>query len=567
MAAADTADPYQATPTDMADIWRWLRRILAPEREFLIGAIIFGIAISLLTLAIPVSVQMLVDSVAQTALLQPVIVLSASLLVLLLLSGGLWASRHYLMEIFARRIHARLSAELALTAIHARTPWFEEARRSDLYNRYFDIMTVQKAVPNIMIDGFSVVFQAAISFLIVSFYHPLLFLYVLGILVLLGLVWILWGRRATLEQVAVSHEKYRTAHWLESLAATNGFYKYRRHVAHALERTEAHCADYLAAQKRQFGAAFPQILALLAIYAIASAILLGMGGWLVIRGEMTLGQLVAAELMMTSALFGLSTFGIYLEKFYLLAAAVAELSLILDAPLEPASGVKMLPEGSCDLEFHDVRAGNGDGSLRLSLAIPAGTKAVIAAADAKSQRLFTNLLKRHAEPVSGHITLAGEDLQALDVRLLRQRIIVLDRPAIVECTIADYLRLARPEAIKSEIWAALELVGLGERVRALPAGDGTPLLSSGWPLSMSETLRLKLAAALLSEPDILVLGEDFDVMPPAVADAIHRHLASLDAMTVLLFTHREPKTGFELRIKLESAAAAASGATGTGDVA
>ncbi|GAK34037.1 ABC transporter ATP-binding protein [Iodidimonas nitroreducens] len=541
---------------EIRHIWRWMIWLLGPERRFYYAAIILGTVISLLTLAIPISVQMLVDSVANTALVQPVVVLSLSLFGLLSISGGLWAARAYLMEIFSRRIHARLSAEMAMTAIHARTDWFEEARRSDLYDRYFDIMVLQKTVPEILIGGFSIVFQAGIGFVVVSFYHPLFFGLILGYSFIIWLIWMIWGKRGTLGQVQVSHAKYRMAHWLGSLAATNGFYKRRSHVDHALLRTERLGAEYLRAQEQQYSASFAQTISLLALYALASAALLGIGGWLVIENQLTLGQLVAAELILSAAFFGFSQFSVYLDKFYLLAASIEELSQVFSAPLEPNEGTRTIEDRVPDLEFAAVKVNFGGENTAFNFKIAAGTKVVAHKADSRFQRLFTNLLKRHIDPERGHILLAGEDIRQFEIMALRQQIVVLDRPAIIACTIAEYLQLARPSARYEEIEAALQIVGLSHVIASLDEQLDTELLSNGWPLSAAEALQLKLAAALLAQPKILVIGEIYDMLSPDRMSALHTHFASLSQTTVILFSNHHQPSGFSPFLKSDEALSA-----------
>lgn len=124
--------------------------LLQPDRSFYSLAVVYTVAISLLTLAVPISVQTLISTVANTALLQPVIVLSTMLLALLLLSGLITALRTYVMELFRRRVYSRLSSEIVLRTLNSRNLFFEENDRRSLYNRYFDIMTLQKTIPSLL---------------------------------------------------------------------------------------------------------------------------------------------------------------------------------------------------------------------------------------------------------------------------------------------------------------------------------------------------------------------------------------------------------------------------------
>jgi putative ABC transport system ATP-binding protein len=147
------------------------------------------------------------------------------------------------------------------------------------------------------------------------------------------------------------------------------------------------------------------------------------------------------------------------------------------------------------------------------------------------------LLKRHATPARGLISIGGADLGALDMYLLRSAVTVLDQPTIVEMTIREYLALAAPNVSADAMLDTIELVGLGGRVASLPNGLDTELASSGWPLTIAEVMELKLAAAILARPRVVILSPLFDVM------RVERLRRALDALagfgtTVLLCTGR-----------------------------
>ena len=102
----------------------WLAEIIGPDKGYINVGIVYTLAITLLSLATPISVQLLINSVARTALVAPLWILSGVLLALLLLVAGLSALRVYLLAMFERRIFARVVAEVTVRAVHAQTPFF-----------------------------------------------------------------------------------------------------------------------------------------------------------------------------------------------------------------------------------------------------------------------------------------------------------------------------------------------------------------------------------------------------------------------------------------------------------
>lgn len=261
---------------------RWMFSLLKGERSFLALALVYGVAISVLSLATPISVQMLINSVANTALVTPLVTLAGTLLGLLLIAVLLSALRIYTMELFARRFYSRQVAEITIRSIHARNPFFEDSKRQDLFNRYFDVNTVQKAVPSLLIGGFTIILQSAVGFAVTAFYHPFFLAFNLIVIALAVLILLVWTRGAIRSGIALSHAKYDAAKWLENVGASNGFYKSGRHVDYALDGSEEVTAAYIAAKAKHFRYSISQTVAFLLLYALASSGLLALGGWLVI---------------------------------------------------------------------------------------------------------------------------------------------------------------------------------------------------------------------------------------------------------------------------------------------
>ncbi len=517
--------------------WReargWLGEIVGPDTPYLRLAMVYGVAISLLSLATPISVQLLINSVANTALPAPLWTLAGLLLVLLLFVAGLSAMRFWVMALFERRFFARVVAEITERAVHAQNPFFADQNRGDLFNRYFDLVVVQKAVPSLVIGAFTIILQSAVGLVVTSFYHPF-FLAFNALLILLVLaIWTIWSRGSIRSAVALSHAKHEAARWLESLGGSNGFYKSSRHLDFAMDRSEAVTATYVDRHERYFRYSFAQTVAFLLLYAFASAALLALGGNLILRGELSIGQLVAAELILSGVFYGVSQLGWYLDTLYDLIASAEELSLLFAIPQEQAAATagQAPGDGAVRLEAVEVEGARFDFSL-------AAGEQLVTLADGGAERLLAMVLKRHIVPERGLVTVGGADMATFDMYLLRSAVMVLDRPTIVEVTIREYLSLAA--AAGSDPGGMLEVldaVGLRERVAQFPHGLDTPLAASGYPLAIGEIVALKLASALLVRPRVLMLSQLCDLIPAErLADVLRRLKAA--GTTTLLCTGR-----------------------------
>ncbi|MEE4201967.1 ABC transporter transmembrane domain-containing protein [Erythrobacter sp.] len=511
----------------------------------------YGIGLSLLSLATPLSVQMLVNTVANTAMTAPLVVLSLTLFGLLILYGLLYALRVHLMELFARRFYARMVAEISLLSVYAQDPFFADRKSSALFNRYFDVIIVQTSVPILFISFFSVVLQVAVGFVLVSLYHPLFLVFTLVMSGLIWIIWLIWGARAIRTGIDLSHAKHETADWLETIGGSNGFFKSQRRVDYALKRTDDYTQDWLTERKSHFRQHFAQTLAFLLLYAGASAVLLGLGGWLVIQEQLTLGQLVAAELVLSVAFFGVAQFGTYLTYFYDLVAAIEEISLFYEVEQETPTGAKPLSGTDHSLVFWDAIGQARDKSAQFNLEIPSGAIIMASASNHGVQRLFTSMLKMHVIPKSGFVTMGGVDFQDIEAYNLRKDVHVLERSTFVGMTIREYLSLSCPNTASKRMMGALETVGLIDTISSLEKGLDTPVAYTGWPLSAVELQQLKLANALLEQPRILVLSQLFDLVDEHHLASAVNELREQAYSTVIYFSGRRTDLGFDRFLYIE----------------
>lgn len=516
--------------------WRtaigWLSEIIGPDMAYVRLVMVYGVAISLLSLATPISVQLLINSVAQTALPAPLWTLSGLLFVLLLMVAGLSAMRFWLMALFERRLFARIVAAITDRAVHAQNPFFADQNRGDLFNRYFDLVVVQKAVPSLAIGGFTIVLQSTVGLVVTSLYHPFFFGFnALLLLVIVG-VWLMWSRGSIRSAVALSHAKHDAARWLESLGGSNGFYKSARRFEFAVGRSEAVTATYVGRHKQYFRYSFTQAVAFLLLYAFASAALLALGGNLILRSELSIGQLVAAELILSGVFYGISQLGWYLDALYDLVAGAEELSLVLAIPQERAiAAIGQSPsDGAVRLDGVVV-----DGA-RFDMQLAAGEQ-LVTVAENGAERLLAMILKRHVIPERGLVTVGGADMATFDMYRLRSQVMVLNRSSIVEVTIREFLALAVAGAASAVMLDALATVGLRHRIAELEHGLDTPLAASGFPLSIGEVMALKLANALLVRPRVLMLSQLYDLLPADRLANVLRDLKSAGT-TVVLCTGR-----------------------------
>lgn len=521
--------------TDIRQIRGQLFNLLAPESGFFKVAIVYGVAISLITLAVPIAVQTLINTIANIGSFRAVVILAVLLFVILLAGAVLSALRLWVMELYKRKVFTRLTAEMSLRLIMAPHSHFSGRRNAGLMHRYFDVMTLQKNIPRLVIDGFALLLQTLVGFTLVSFYHPWLFLFNLATGALVWFAWRFWANDAKRSAVKLSKEKYRMGRWLSDIEAAHEFFKSRRHLAFAAKSTNSFAEDYILEHTTYFGYTFRQTLSFLLIYALGSAALLGVGGWLVVNNQLTIGQLVAAELVMASVFVGLARFASFLKAYYELYGSADKLGELLNLPQEDVRETQGVPDPSQGLQLESVGFAHHDLSCKLSLTIPRGKKLFITTDQTWLYTKLVGYLRCYEKPASGWISLDGLALADYNSYELRELVYPVDRSLIMACSVADFLKLAAPTVTEQEMKTALEKVFLWEAVNALPEGLNTQLSTMGAPLQALELLLLKLAAALLANPKLIILNQHFDALPDDRREQLFRSVSESDA-SILYFT-------------------------------
>lgn len=317
---------------------RRLAALLSADRADLVTVLIYAVFVGLLTLATPIAVQQLVNSVALGGLVQPVVVLAFLLLLGLAFAGLLTVLQTVAVELIQRRIFVRACADLAHRLPRVAPDAFGDRHAPEVVNRFFDLAQIQKSGATLLMGGTSLILQTVAGLTILSFYHPLMLgfsvLLILSIAFVVGVL----GRGATRSAIAESSAKYELGAWMEQIVLTPEVFRSRAGRAHAGRTADALAAAWIDARKRHFRIVLRQVGASVGLQVGASTAVLALGGFLVVAGQLTLGQLVASELIVAAVVAAFARLGKLLESAYDLLAAVDKVGVLLDLPLEEIEG-------------------------------------------------------------------------------------------------------------------------------------------------------------------------------------------------------------------------------------
>jgi putative ABC transport system ATP-binding protein len=301
----------------------------------------------------------------------------------------------------------------------------------------------------------------------------------------------------------------------------------------AVGRADELAAQYCVARRGHFGIVLRQVAFSFLVQAVAGTLLLGLGGYLVISGQMTLGQLVAAELIVTVILGSFTKIGKHLESFYDLLAAVDKLGKLYDLPVQPQWHSRRLTKsGPANVELVEVRGAIGGRSLRCT--IPAGTSWAVLGSSGKGKTRLLEMIAGQEPPASGYVLIDNRRVDHLAAETIAGAMDLIGDIELFTGTLEENLCLGRPiSSIRLD--QVLEKLGLVECWRRLDRGGATEIGASGEPLSQVDKVRMMLARSLLAEPRLLLIDGLLDRLADQDLEDVLRRLSAFKEETTFIF--------------------------------
>ncbi|MCE7872686.1 ABC transporter ATP-binding protein [bacterium CPR1] len=489
--------------------WVRLFRLIRLDFFDLSVLLSYNLVSALLVLATPLAAQALINSIAAGMFLQPVVVLTALLFLGLALASLLGMLQLALVELLKQRVLARTTLRLSQRLPYASLLTFQRTNPAELLNRFFDVLTLQKAASKILLDCPQAMLQVLVGLVLLAFYHPYLLLYGVALVIGMLLVFLL-GFGGLSSSIRTSARKYKVAGWLEELGRCQLAFKMAPGSPLAERQADRLVVDYIRERRRHFFVLLRQWAAHYAVYTLGSAGILGLGGWLVIHRGLTLGQLVAAELVVLSCLKAFEKIVYSLPSLYDLLTALDKLSVIEELPLERTDGKPVLAtfDGPV-LECRQVAYHYAEGfSLRnVSLRLERGLFVSLVGPNGSGKSTMLELIAGLLEPSQGLLLVQGVDVRDACLSSLRRvAVLVGQTQDLFEGTVEENILVGRELDQVDLLWA-LELTRLDRDLALTRDGLKTCLVSEGRNLSRGMRQKVLLARAVVGRPALLLLDE------------------------------------------------------------
>jgi len=526
---------------------RRLINLLGTERKEIIYILFYAIVIGFVSLILPLGIQTTVELVSGGVVFSSVYLMIGLVIVGVFLTGALQIVQISLVEFLQRRVFSKAAFEFAYRLPRLRMEAILKNYAPELVNRFFDVMTIQKGLPKLLIDLSSSVVQILFGLLLISLYHP--FFVFFGLVLLASLVAIFYstGPRGLNSSILESKYKYKVAQWLEELARALPSFKIAGNTDLPIRKTDYNVNNYLKYRKTHFSTLVTQFSFIVLFKALITGGLLIMGTLLVIDRKITLGQFVAAEIVIILILNAVEKIIMYMDVVYDLLTAVDKVSHVTDIPIEKTGGMDF---ARTDARGFGIRtkdlsyryAENNKYALQnLDIQISPGQIVCISGSGDAGKTTLTNILTGFYTDFEGIATINQHSLRDLDLTHLRDQVAKnISAEDLFDGTLLENLTVGKTNTTVEYVINAIDQVGLSDEINRLPMGLETHVVSGGKGFSHTMVQKLILARCLAKRPKLIVLNDFFTALTKSDKMKLLSCLIREDRTWTLLVISNDP---------------------------
>lgn len=486
-----------------------LKKSLFGIQDFTFALAIYTFSIGVLSLATPITVQSLVNTFALSTDLQPLFNLTLMLLALLTFFGFIKSFQYLTVELMQQRLIAQLSATLSKKVIFGPRAEFQKNNIREKVNRFFEIITVQKLMAMLVTDGLSILIQTVIGLILLSLYHPFFIPFNILLIGSVVIVFRYFNSRAKITSVEESSAKFAVAGFLQDIAFTESRLQNEEISYKLISHSDNLIKDYLIGRKNHFKVLFYENIVFLVLYAVVNAVLLGIGGYLIAIGQLSVGQLVAAEIIVNGISIQL-VYGLkHLQIIYDLYSSCDKLNWFIDLreislTSENLNFKNIRNKSDLSFEIKDLSVGL-EQKIEMNFSILPAKHYEFVYHDSTVKERFAAILLKNESLKGGDIAVGGisyKDLSSLEVRSLVHN---LDEPIIIDGSIRDNLLDFNSELDTSHIYEVLKKFDLETRIEELDNKLDERIHYASKTLSYSQKYRLNLARIYIHNPKLLMI--------------------------------------------------------------
>jgi len=522
--------------------------LLRLDRKDITYIYLNSIFAGLLGLILPLGVQAIIglisggDFSASLWLLIGVVTIGTAL------TGVIKIMQLTITETLQRQVFVRSSFDFSYRLPRLKLDTLARFYPPELVNRFLDTLNLQKGLPKILIDFSEAILNITFGVILMAFYHSFFAFFGVFLGMLLFLVYRFTGPRGLSTSLKESKYKYEVLYWLEEMARSMSTFKMAGYTPYPLRRTDGLVSKYLDNRAAHFKVLKFQYAVIVAFKVLITFALLALGSYLVIHNEMTIGQFVAAEIVVILVISNVEKLILTMEVIYDVLTALDKLGFMTDLPLEESDGLRFdqinrgkplhLQIEDLTFKFEDSERSTLNG---ISLEVKPGERVCIAGSQSSGKSTLLQLVSGIYEDFEGSIAYNGFPLKSLDLCSLRGNIgDYIHEANIFTGSILENITVGNPDIPLEDISGLAEELGIASYIRSLPNGYNTQLLPEGRNIPRTIRTKLILLRAVVTKPKLLLAEDFFKSLESKDRDFIANFITRRDASWTLLAVSSDP---------------------------
>jgi ATP-binding cassette subfamily B protein len=523
-----------------------LFRLLRLDGKEITALYLLSILSGLIQLSLPLGIQAIINfAIVATGRKQ----LPASMWVLILLvvlgvlfTGMLKINQMKIVEKIQQKIFTRFSFEFSYRIPKLNVKSIDQYHLPELVNRFFDIPTLQKSMAKLLLDIPTAVIQLCFGLILLAFYNSVFIVFGIILLVILYLILYISSPKGFEASLQESNFKYDIGGWIQEIARGIKTFKFFNSYKLHIEKTNHLLEGYLHARNRHFLILKLQYWSLVVFKILITASMLIVGGILLIRQEINIGQFIAAEIIILTIMNAVEKLIVSLETVYDLLTSVEKINKITEKPIDEEGSYEFIKKQGIEIEAKNLSFGfdKTDILQNISFHIKPGQKVAITGDGDSGKTVLLRLLTGVFQDFKGDLSFDQIPINNYNLNTLRNHIgIYMQKQDIFSASLWENITLGNAEIKEQDVLDVFKIVGLDSFYKSLNKGFDTHLEPTGKQLSSSNVQKLLIARSLLNQPALLLLDEPMKLIAADDKQYLQNYLFGLKDVTII-FTTNDP---------------------------
>jgi ABC-type bacteriocin/lantibiotic exporter with double-glycine peptidase domain len=520
-------------------------KLLNEEKKEVYAIYFYSLLNGAVSLIYPLGIQAIVNFVlggrVSTAWLIMILVVAVGIT----FGGFLQISQLYLTEKLEQRIFTKVGFSFAYRIPRLKLDELQEKYTPELVNRFFDAVNLQKGVSKILIDFSFAMVQIFFGMILLAVYNIFFLIFSLLLILLVILIFYFTSPKGMETNLKVSTKKYETAYWLEEIGRTMATFKLAGNSKLPFFTVDKLLQSYVDFRNKHFAVLVLQYKVMIAFKALIVTTLLVVGSLLLIDNQISIGQFIAAEVIIILIVSSVEKIILSLDAVYDTLTAAEKIGQIMDLPMERQEGTeKSLTTNNESLQFEvrnlSYKSKNSvyDVLKDISFELKPGEKVILTGKSGSGKSALMYLISGLFSDYRGRIIVNGLPIDTMNLERLRGYIgDSLSHQSVFHGSIYDNITLHK-EVEDAHVRDIIELVGLKEFIYLLQEDWDTILLPEGKNLSKAIISKIVLARCLVNHPKALLLENMVTYLEPEEKERVLDYILK-EKWTVLMMAEDE----------------------------